>query len=271
MLINSAFLWAVLAFTTAKIPSHIQSFYEHTLVKHRPYEYMFDKEGAALRLAEGKEYGAYGGGMKGLFLYSGIKSGIALYLESKGNLVPEGDFYDLSIFSMLAQVNAFSDGKTSLNGWLSDDFLHYNPEFVEWGFANLIPKPKEKIGESTYQEVYNRVGRRFVHLLVETRLALQGVGQEQESLSYQEGMNSPNFDVYEWVSERESTLSPLNDDFGGYWVSFHAETAYSWWVRRTIDGSDDSLWKGILRMVKKYERPYFNTVKRRLRAIERGR
>ncbi|MEL6535179.1 MAG: hypothetical protein AAFQ98_07210 [Bacteroidota bacterium] len=225
--------------------------------KQKPYEYMFNNDGGTLNVA-GYDLGLFEAGFGGLFLYSGIKDQLENMAWGKSESYRDWD--NLEIFTAVADINAFTDGKTSLVTWLQDDFLHYNPAFIRWGFANMVPAPTDEIDGVTFQEIYDVAGYRFLRLLAETHELLEREGKSEEADMYQTGMNSGNFDAYNFMDAREDLLADLNNRYAAHAADspFTAGMAYTWWIRRTLDGSEVTLWKGISSTLRAYDRRFWS-------------
>ena len=230
----------------------------------QPYEYMFDSRGEQIAVV-GERYGQFGGGMKGLIMYSGVKDALVQYMNTQQAEPITGyvDFYSFAPLEWVAQIPPFMDGKLELEMGLTDDFLHYNPEFIAWGIEAMLPDPDEVTADGpTWQEVYNVVGKRFVHMLAESHQLLESRGISSEAASYKQGMEAGGFDAYAWASERRADLRPIDEMFSeGSNISFDADEAYTWWVRRSLDGTEAQIWKSLLKVIKAYEKPYYREVK----------
>ncbi|HAA10624.1 MAG TPA: hypothetical protein DCE41_02575 [Cytophagales bacterium] len=242
----------LLAGSAFVIPQYIADLYLNTLMG-QPYEFMFDDQGETLDMGY-TSLGQFEAGFSGIFLYSGIKEAMEQYAWPENEEYI--DFHNLEVFSEMAEMDAFSDGKVELISWLEDDFLHYNPAFVRWGFTYMIPAPDEQLDEYTYQEIYDVVGARFVRLLAETHELLEREGKDEEANNYQTGMNSGSFDAYNFIDARQDLLADLDYDYAtsnNTDSPFTPGMAYTWWIRRTLDGSEEALWEGISDILKTYD------------------
>lgn len=233
----------------------IPSLYRATIMQV-PYEYMFSQSGPEVTLFQ-QSFTSFEGGFKGLFLYSGMKTAME---ESMEDIEYSEDFYDLSVLSDYAGLPAFTDGKTELNDYMSDDFLHYNPDFVYWAFENLVPNPEETLDGYSYQSLYDIVGSRFIRLLAETYILL---GYRDEDIGYyRDGIEEGDFDAWLFTEDREFIFRDLNARYSpeGADSPLTANMAYTWWIRRNIDGSSYAFWDGISDILQTYDPEFYENL-----------
>ena len=245
------FITILVAAGVRTISSQVQGWYEET-IRREPYEYMF--EGRRSIEIQGVEFRTFQAGFKGIFLYGGLKFIIESMMREQGHTQYQGDFYNLEVFQAIAPMPAFLDDNAMLESWTNEKFLHYNPEFVAWGFKNMIPDPNEEIDGVSYQEVYDVIGYRFVQMLAATHYALEEEGLRSEVKEYRNAMKVEDFDAYEFMGQRPFLSNSIDTHFASeYYSSFDAGEAYCWWIRRVLDGSEEALWEGIQDVLSAYD------------------
>lgn len=222
-----------------------------------PYEYMFT--GAAQLTIEGKPYGVYTGGFKGLALYGSLLRCTELALSNEGRPAQQADLYDISLFSKLAKEPVF---KKMLGGsfgtflWKNNDFNRWNPEFIKWGIANCIPDPDLKIGSVTCKEIYDKVFFRFFRILAETHRYLDRENRfAKEAAVYQEAMRVKKFEALAWLEARYGGLFQHYTVDGAY-GPFTPAMALGFWLRRELDGTRDLFRSGLDLFMHYYDREW---------------
>jgi len=211
--------------------------------------------------------GQYYEGLKGIFLYSGYARDGAenLLAENKGSKAKTNvstDFYDVTTYERLVGKNLFVSKNSEV---LSENgsFDHYNPEFIRWAVENAIPDSKFSIGGITAQYVYRHYSR-FFHLLTESYLYLQKSGTYAAQAEYY---------ITEVEKNGEDGLGVL---FGRYHYAlsdyelpsgssipspFEAHMAFGFWLRRNLDGSHDEIYAGLSKIMKRFDKKWFKSVK----------
>ncbi len=220
------------------------------------YPYMFDSY-AEIEL-NGQPVGRFTGGLKGIFLYSGLKD--ALHSESEGEIGLTDDFYDLTpYYQWSGKKGLFKGGELAFYSWDGPQvvpFHKYNPEIVKWGYTHLIPDPTTKIADKTAQEVYNVVLSRFCRLMVESYRYLEKTGYDREVENYNAKMYDDNFEGLEYFEHRYGGILTDYEDVEDY-SGFKPSMAMSFWLRRRIDGSETEFWKGITKVMELYDAKWF--------------
>ena len=229
------------------------------------YEYMFDTRKAVFNVG-GTDFGPFTAGMKGMILYSGFEDAVTAHLQKEGNDAPPAytEFYDLTKFKDLAGgIPVFLNEQGEFQAWginneSGQDFHHYNPEIVKWGYTHLIPDPDSDISGYTFSILYAGIFKRFFRLMTLTYLDLQAGKFQSETASYKQQMADPGFEALDYLERRfEEKLKdyrPDPDDF----TAMSPGMAYGFWIRRGIDGTAGEFWKGLSRVMTTYDREWLS-------------
>lgn len=217
-----------------------------------PYQYMFYQAEEPV-FFNGKEYGVFGAGVNGILFYGDLeRCAESLMEETKGKV--SNDAY---VFDRLSGIPAFFE---KANG-----FKRVNPAIVEWGAENLIPNPKDQLGDYTYQQVYNRVFSRFFRLMTKTRLHLMNYKDlEEEKQLYLDAADKGQYMV-NYLNNRFSRSAWLAEEEmpedGTAWT---VPMGYGFWLRREINGSGDALWEALQTLMKTYDKDWFKQTSKRM-------
>ena len=234
--------------------SQLSGLYEKALMNS--YTYMFDDQ-VKIEL-EGQQFGMFKGGVKGMLLYSGMKEGVNELLGgNSGN-----NFYDITPYIKYSGgINLFENKSTSYAcfGFMYEgvhSFNHVNPTFVNWAKENLIPDPKEKIGEHTFQAVYDAIGSRFFRLMTDSYLYVQRQNLEEELFQYTVNFNNRSFNGLRYLQNKYAdVLSDYREE--NEQSKFTPGIAIGFWLRRTIDGTSDEFWDGLTTVMEQYDKTWF--------------
>lgn len=220
------------------------------------YEYMFD-DASSIQLY-GQTVGRFTGGMKGLFLYSGLKDALITY--SEGQISEMTDFYDLTPYYQWAgERNLFKGGERVFYAWdrpQTEPFHQYNSAIVKWGYENLIPDPKIKIGDKTAKEVYDAVLQRYCRLMVESRNYLEQAGLQAEVENYSKQMDRPQFEAIDYFDNRYGGKLPAYEE-GLRYSALRPSMAISFWMRRKMDGSEEAFRIGFDKIMRLYDAQWY--------------
>lgn len=132
-------------------------------------------------------------------------------------------------------------------------FGHYDPAFVEWAVANVVPRSEGavRLAQPVYDAHLQRIAR--VYWLVYQDLAAGGfpeavpVGAPADYAAYLDGGAAPDAPGHDGGLSMHTLFRDLSDGIvaqlvprGGYeWhVRYEANTAYGFWIRRRADGTE---------------------------------
>lgn len=144
-----------------------------------------------------------------------------------------------------------------------DDFVYaehydgYNPEFVNW-VSGLIPEPEHAILGYDAQAFYDRVFKRLIRIYALSYFYLQKeMDIAYEAKKYKEAFTAGNEDFYgpSYLYDNYNELLKLSD-VGGPGNLQHPP-AFGFWLRRHIDGSIDSCWGLIEKVLNDYDQGWF--------------
>jgi hypothetical protein len=140
------------------------------------------------------------------------------------------------------------------NGFIKDGFAHYNPELIKWASANLIPNPEEKnIQGFLFQRIYDELYRPNLRLLAKSYLFFPDektykVAQD----AYLDAMKEPDFDGGKYLFERYGEKDGCQFCYG-------YPIVLGFWLRRGIDGTNDEVWQGLTKVLRIYDKDWYNS------------
>jgi hypothetical protein len=164
------------------------------------------------------------------------------------------------------------DSLTGMHTFLEqtgDDTLPFqkvNPLFIAWAHSTLIPDPSLPFAGYTYQCVYDACFQRFFRLMTHCYLLLQNdLKAPEEIAAYREQFTqNGSFDAVQYLIERYSSRDINDSDFFYYTVP----EAIGFWMRRSMDGSADELWKGLSKLMALYDDSWFQRRLKNLVAVQ---
>jgi len=201
------------------------------------------------------------------------------YLESLvGKTSPDGDIFEYGITVVKEQfieiarsANPGSEGcdwvclLRELSGIIpvrtdvdsTTGFNYYNPRFINWVFANMVPDPSERFLNATAQEhyikSYSRAARIYAMAYFEL-YHLPGELSEYENASKQEGFYGPEYlqrrygqTLSDYAKEKNATDN----------IYLHPPQAFGFWLRRRMDDTEKECWDGFSRTMMKYDPVWF--------------
>jgi hypothetical protein len=223
-----------------------------------PYEYMFERGGdEASRISiMGKTYGRFVAGVGGILHYGSLTGCVADLSDAA-----KGSYSDVRPMAELAGLPLYGPRMSE-----SQPFGFYNADLIRWGHENLIPDPDTAIGEVSAQQVYGVVFSRFFRMMAESYVYLVESGKyERERRAYwrmarRAGKNRP--DGIEWLQDRYSGVLA---DYATGWdgTAMTPQMAIGFWLRRRIDGTDEELWSGLKKLLKRFDREWYRGLKQR--------
>jgi hypothetical protein len=160
-------------------------------------------------------------------------------------------FFDLKPLADLAGIPIYAPRQGSDHH--SDKVNYYNPEFIKWATANLIPDPNAQIFNITYQQVYNVVFARFIRITTQVYKYLQ---QEGRFALYLDRYKNADFRQRKQIrSEFRKLIEDeyIKNLYGLPDYHYHAGHAVTFWMRRGMDDTHLLVWQYIETLLAKYD------------------
>jgi len=221
-----------------------------------PYEYMFEGGGSPESQVSimGRAFGRFVAGIGGILHYGSLTGCVADLSDAE-----KGSYSDVRPMAALSGLALYGPRMNE-----NQPFGFYNKDLVRWGHENLIIDPQAAIGGVTAQRVYDVVFARFFRLMTESYLYLVDSGKyESERRAYwrmaqQRGKNRP--DGIEWLQGRYADALP---HYATSWdgTAMTPQMAIGFWLRRRIDGTDSELWIGLKKLLKRFDREWYGSLK----------
>ncbi|MBW2277986.1 MAG: bifunctional nuclease family protein [Deltaproteobacteria bacterium] len=220
-----------------------------------PYEYMFEPGGAESEVSiMGRAYGRFMAGIGGVMHYGSLSGCVADLSDAV-----KGSYSDARPMAELAGVPLHGPRMNE-----NQPFGFYNSDLIRWGHENLIPDRATDIGGVSSKRVYDVVFARFFRMMAESYLHLVDSGKyERERRAYwrmakRSGKNRPN--GIEWLQER---YTDVLQQYATAWdgTSMTPQMAFGFWLRRRIDGTDGELWVGLKKLLKRFDREWYRSLK----------
>jgi len=220
-----------------------------------PYEYMFEPaDGEAGVSIMGRAYGRFMAGVGGIMHYGSLSGCVADLSDAE-----KGSYSDARPMAELAGVPLYGPRMND-----NQPFGFYNTDLIRWGHENLIPDPETEIGGVSSQRVYDAIFARFFRLMAESYLYLIDSGKyEREKRAYwrmarRTGKNRP--DGIDWLQQRYDGALP---DYATAWdgTSMTPQMAIGFWLRRRIDGTEGELWIGLKKLLKRFDKKWYRSLK----------
>ncbi len=143
---------------------------------------------------------------------------------------------------------------------------YYNPDLIRWAGANLVPDPGEPIAENLlYQTVYDRVLRRSARILARSYVVLHREGEAEDISSgysraafeqHAEAYGKGDFEVRFGFRDRFTGSCP--DEYTTDELYFNCGHGATFWLRRSLDGTDDEVWQIVVDVLKRYDPQFLN-------------
>jgi hypothetical protein len=208
----------------------------------KPYEYMFDSDGASTTV-RGKSYGMLKGGINGILKYGALTDAVAKHLKQRAP-----SFGDLRPIEKLAGLTIHARGETE-----GLSIGRYNAALIRWGYQNLIPSPGDMVAGLKCQALYDGVFQRFFRLMTDAYLYLdKGRRWDKERAAYEKAMKRPRFDGINYLQGRYGNALPdytLSQDG----TAFTAPMGIGFWLRRKMDGTAGEVWTGLGKLMALYD------------------
>ncbi|RMA64371.1 TIR domain-containing protein [Ulvibacter antarcticus] len=159
----------------------------------------------------------------------------------------------------LSPVPIFKSGphKEEYN-WYSNEFGHYNPEFIEWTSKYLIPGADDVVFRKKSQSVYDKHLKTLARAYCRTYEALQLDKDlvEVQKAAYLEHLASGKTGNFFRSSTYDDYLNEMEElQFGLF--PYYADVASGFWIRREIDGTSGHFIKAIRKLIKTYDPELF--------------
>lgn len=209
--------------------------------------------------------GHFIGGIKGLLNYTNLHSSISSFLTVKRGMnkdsIPHHRYGTATWETMFELLSGMKTLKNEKHAWVPSNFREYNPKFIEWAIRNLIPNTEAKIGyNTTAQDYYNDVYKRFFRLMAESYLYLENNDIESKSLEYELQLNeNPNFEALSYLKENYGEV--LNEYDDRLDCALNAELCIGFWIRRNLKKQDKLIWRGFDVVLSQYDSEWFAETK----------
>ncbi len=208
-------------------------------------------------------------GLMGIFTYAHYTTvGVLNTLAKKNILLSRSDidFYDVHHFEKLAGINLFIPSSYNPTLYSPSAFRHYNPKFIKWASKKLIPPASFSIDGITSNFVYSHFSR-FFRLLTESYLSLKSSGNyDEQAKTYINTLKNENLDI--------DGLDYLDHHYSDYLTHykvpstsevvspFEPSMAFGFWLRRNIDGTHDEIYKGLSKIMKRFDKKWFKNIRK---------
>ncbi len=172
-------------------------------------------------------------------------------------------------FSKMAGVPIFLSGPHSSAGLdLKDskNFGRYNPAFVRWAIDNLIPGAEDKAFKLATQPLYEKFIRPLAISFFVTYKKIQREPAcfDREVKRYQEYLagiiKEQPYEQYFFVMNDSFCLNPQGSfdyfhkrGFDGGHNGNVDKSTFSWWIRRSLDGTKELWFKGLEKLLQTYD------------------
>ena len=164
----------------------------------------------------------------------------------------------------LAGLDPFISGphtNQQLNLTSTNSFGHYNPEFVKWMTAHLVPAAEDKnfkwISEPLYQRYLKRTARTYYlmaeHLFANQALLERAVDKYQKNMAG--GMDYAYFPEVSELFQKDYIDAFLDADYYYYNV---VDAAAAFWLRRYMDGTWTLFQAGLNKLLLTYDQDFLD-------------
>ena len=185
------------------------------------------------------------------------------------------NFIEYRRFAELAGVPVFISGPHTDEALTLDSrftFGRYNPEFVARLGALLIPGDHDDVFRAATQAVYNDSIRPLARVFFVTyrKLMDNPAFLVQERKDYINAIKDMKLDSYyyekyfdflncEYPYYGKNRSDFQDPGFDGICDGNVVKTCVAFWIRRSIDGTDDEFYEGLEKLLKVYDRDFFNS------------
>lgn len=213
----------------------------------QPYSYMFQGTGVSIK---NKHFGMLMGGISGILYYGDLNTCMAAVHDKKPK-----SYSDNTPFEEMSGIPVMSDAHDS-----TKPFGYYNPEIVKWGHENLIPAADASVAGLPVQDIYDKVFSRFFRMMTESYLYLVDSGTyAQEMAAYMDMAEKKSQDGLDWLQARYKSALPA---YGAPWdgTTMTPQMAVGFWLRRGLDGTNQELWTGLKKVMKRFDAAWFSSL-----------
>jgi hypothetical protein len=167
---------------------------------------------------------------------------------------------NLDKFRFLAPVPIFASGPHgSKFNWESNEFAHYNPQFIQWAVDNLIPGADDKVFRAATQTVYEDHLSTLAHaycmsyqMLHNDPAVLEDL--KREYLALVELKSAAKFLSGLLFNEYFKAMELRAPELGQTGVfPYYSHVAAAFWVRREIDGTASGFNAAIRKLLDTYD------------------
>jgi hypothetical protein len=155
---------------------------------------------------------------------------------------------DHSALERLTGLGLFSTG--------DEEFMHVNPEIIEWVQRNLVPDPGLQILGVSCQSLYDALLREefrnkaLGYSFLTTLYSLDELSWEYENRMYDE-----DFYGFDFLYGNFNDNAYYNtDDYAESWILV-VEAGF--WLRRMIDGSYEECWNALSEVLQEYDADFY--------------
>lgn len=159
-----------------------------------------------------------------------------------------------SALEAIAGVPVFSHDPKDTNY----EFSYINPAIINWAHKTLLPMPENRFYNYSYQQIYNKIFRSIMRKHALAYYYLHNITDVQditkifnEELAKKDSYAPQEF-VYKQFSEFNIKSSMIYQNTEDDW-NIGLEDLIGFWIRRTVDGSADELWKGLGKVLSLYD------------------
>jgi len=183
----------------------------------------------------------------------------------------------------LSPYTIFLSGPHTISGLKLDDprsFGHYNPEFVGWLGENLVPAAADPAFRERTQGLYNRYVAPLARIHYQTYAKLhtpQNAActtreKERYAQNIQTGAGAERGSYYErWFFYMNPAFCEHADDsewfydngFDGGVSGNVVKTTVGFWLRRSMDGTDDEFYAALISLLETYDSTWLSKQSRR--------
>ena len=200
--------------------------------------------------------------MGGFYLTSLFNAHIGI----KKNVIEEGntyscDHYDIKSIQLASGISVYNSNvqqhskvkSNFYNGTIKNGFAHYNPMIIRWATNHMIPNPNDKnIQGIRFQDMYNELYRNNIRVIAKSYLYFKDEkSYKNAQIQYLKAMKDPDFNgpTYLYNNYGEKKDVPF---------LFDRHMAIGFWLRRGIDGTNDEIWQCLSKVLRMYDRGWFN-------------
>jgi hypothetical protein len=218
-----------------------------------PYDYMFSLNSPNPLVLGQSKIGMFSAATNGLLYYSGAYKCLA---QIGGFEVGNPWTYD-GHGALAVILDNFDAPPLYLNGSeeeLDCGLKNYNPKAISW-LHHWIPAPDDIIAGIPAQQIYHGVFSRFIRMMTESHQWLALQNKESEQQQYCDVVDS-NTDMLMYLESRYNNVLP-NYTVPPNGTDFLPEYAIAFWIRRSLDGTEQAFWQGLQLVVEGFDSTWY--------------